>query len=294
MSERRWTPEQLPDLAGRRIVITGAASGIGLAAARVLAARGAELVVGEVALERARAAIDFPADLRRLDLADPASIREFAAGLPGPIDALVNNAGIMGVPLERTRGGIERHLAVNHLGHFALTGRLLDRIVGRVVTVSSDAHRFGRLRLDDPGAERGYLPLLAYADSKLANLLFAGELARRLQAAGSTVRSIAVHPGFVDTPIQARSGRPLQDRAARLLVRLAAQSAQQGAWPILYALAADLPSDACIGPDGPLGLRGHPVAARRARRARDRRLAEQLWALSEQLTGLRYQLPSPD
>ena len=280
-----WTADHLPD---RRIIITGASSGIGLAAARQLARRGAHVIAAVRDLAKARRVLDAAADLRELNLADLASVRAFAAGCDGPIDVLINNAGVMGVPLQRTPDGFELQLGTNHLGHFALTGLLLDRIRERVITVASGAHRIGTIRLDDLNWTREYRPWPAYGQSKLANLLFTSELQRRLSAAGSAVRAIAVHPGYAATALQSKTQDRVQDALMRLLNQVIAQSDEQGAWPTLYAVVADIPGDAYVGPGGWGELRGSPKLVDRSAAARDTATARQLWALSEELTGVRY------
>ena len=203
MSNARWTAADLPDMTGRTVVVTGASSGIGAATARALAAAGATVVlaVRDVAKgELVAATFTGRAEVRELDLASLASIRAFAAAWTGDLDILVNNAGIMMVPEGRTADGFERQIGTNHLGPFALTNLLLPRITDRVVTVSSNAHERGRIDLDDLNWERRpYRASQAYSDSKLANLLFTFELQRRLAAAGSSVRALAVHPGMVRT-----------------------------------------------------------------------------------------------
>ena len=198
-SSAKWTAQDLPRLDGRTFVVTGANSGIGFAAARELGRAGARVVlaVRDVAKgEAAAAAIDGETEVRELDLADLASVRAFADAWEGDLDVLVNNAGVMAVPEQRTKDGFEMQLGTNHLGHFALTNLLLPHVRDRVVVVASGAHRIGSIHLDDLNWERhGYSRWRAYGQSKLANLLFMSELQRRLDDAGSSIRVLAAHPG---------------------------------------------------------------------------------------------------
>jgi NAD(P)-dependent dehydrogenase (short-subunit alcohol dehydrogenase family) len=296
MSPPRWTAADLPDLAGRTAIVTGANSGIGLAAARELARAGARVVlaVRDVAKgEAAAATVDGRREVRELDLADLASVRAFAAAWTGDVDLLVNNAGVMATPPGRTADGFELQLATNHLGPFALTNLLLDRVRDRVVTVASDAHRIGRIDLDDPNWERRrYHAWRAYGQSKLANLLFTLELQRRLAEAGSPVRALAAHPGYASTNLQSHTGSRVQNAFMAVGNRVLAQSDQQGAWPTLYAATADLPGGAYVGPGGWRGMRGHPTLAPRSAAAGNAETARRLWALSERLTGVAYRAPA--
>jgi len=236
--------------------------------------------------ERAAARMPGSAEVRRLDLADLASVGEFAAGT-GQIAVLVNNAGVMATPLRRTRDGFELQIGTNHLGHFALTGLLLDRISDRVVTVSSSAHRLGRIRLDDLNWEhRRYQRWLAYGQAKLANLLFTYELQRQLAAAGSTRTALAAHPGYAATNLQSHT-ESIQGRLMGTANRVLAQSAEMGALPTLYAATvADLPGGSYIGPDGPFEQRGYPKRVRSNKRSHDEVTAAGLWTLSQTLTGV--------
>jgi NAD(P)-dependent dehydrogenase (short-subunit alcohol dehydrogenase family) len=244
--------------------------------------------------EEAAATMTGAAEVRALDLADLASVRAFAAGWDGPIDVLVNNAGVMAVPFERTADGFERQIATNHLGPFALTNLLLDRVTDRVVTVASSAHRLGGLDVDDLVWERRrYDRWKAYGQSKLANLLFTLELQRRLAEAGSDVRAVAAHPGYARTHLQARTGNRLQDAAMVVLNRVVAQPAERGAWPTLHAATGDLPGAAYVGPDGPAEMRGAPRLVARSAAASDEGLARRLWEASERLTGVAFGLTAP-
>ena len=209
----RWTAADLPDLHDRTVVVSGANSGIGLVTAREVARAGARVVLAVRDEGRGRAAaatIDGDSEVRRLDLADLASVRQFAETWTGDVHVLINNAGVMAVPRQRTADGFEMHIGTNHLGPFALTNLLLANIVDRVVTLSSGVHRMGRIALDDLNWERRrYSPWPAYAQSKLANLLFTLELDRRLTAAKSSVRAVAAHPGYAATNLQSHAGNPI-------------------------------------------------------------------------------------
>jgi NAD(P)-dependent dehydrogenase (short-subunit alcohol dehydrogenase family) len=291
----KWTSADLPDLAGNTYVVTGANSGIGLAAARELARAGGRVVLA--VRDRAKgdaAAAQLPgnAEARELDLADLASVRAFAGGWgDAPIAALIDNAGVMATPLRRTADGFELQFGTNHLGHFALTNLLLPHIAERVVVVSSTGHRMGAIDLDDLNWERRtYRTWSAYGQSKLANLLFVSELQRRLAEVGSPVRAMAAHPGYAATNLQFHSGRRVMDIIGELGNRLLAQSAEQGAWPTLYATVADIPGDSFVGPGGFQEQRGHPKLVGRSARAKDANMARALWERSEQLTGVTFPL----
>ena len=237
MSTSKWTAADLPALEGRTIVVTGANSGIGRVAARELSRAGARVILAVRDTAKGEAAVaGFPGtvEVRRLDLADLASIREFAQAWQGDLDVLINNAGVMATPERRTKDGFELQIGTNHLGHFALTNLLLPRIGDRVVTVSSTAHRMGRIRLDDLNWERRrYQRWPAYGQSKLANLLFTSALQRRLEAAGSEVRAVAAHPGYAATNLQQHTGSLIQNTFMAISNRLFAQSDEMGALPTL-------------------------------------------------------------
>ena len=284
-----WTAADIPDQTGRAVVVTGANSGLGAAAARALAAAGASVVLACRTTskgERAAASMTGDVTVRRLDLADLASVREFAEAT-GPIDVLINNAGIMAVPQGRTADGFEQQFGTNFLGHFALTGLLLPRITDRVVTLSSGAHRMGRIDLDDLNWERRrYRRWLAYGQSKLADLMFAYELARRLEAAGSPVRSVAAHPGYAATELQSHT-ESFQDRLMQLGNRVLAQDAAAGALPELYAATMpDVRNGEFYGPDGIGEVRGSPRRVGSSGASKDTRVAERLWERATELTGV--------
>jgi NAD(P)-dependent dehydrogenase (short-subunit alcohol dehydrogenase family) len=290
-SGTRWTSADIPDQAGRTIVVTGANSGLGLVTARALAAAGARVVCAcrtTAKGEAAMAGAPGTWEVRPLDLADLSSVAKFAVDLAGPVDVLINNAGLMAVPMQRTADGFEMQFGTNHLGHFALTGHLLPRITDRVVTLSSFMHRIGRIRRDDLNWHRGYQRWLAYGQSKLANLMFAYELQHRLLAAGSTVRSMAAHPGYASTNLMGRTGT-FQDGFATVFTRAVAQSAEMGALPELYAATvADLPGGSYIGPGGPGEMRGYPRPVGSTGASHDRVVQRELWTASEHLTGVQF------
>jgi NAD(P)-dependent dehydrogenase (short-subunit alcohol dehydrogenase family) len=285
----KWTVADLPDQSARTVIVTGANSGIGLAAARAFAAAGARVILACRNVDKGKAAAAALADtveVRALDLANLASVREFATSIDEPIDVLVNNAGVMAVPLRRTADGFESQFGTNHLGHFALTGLLLDQVRERVVTVSSTVHWMGRIDLDDPNWERKrYRRWMAYSQSKLANLMFAYELARRLTAAGSPVTSQAAHPGYASTNLQSHT-ESLLDQVMALGNSTVAQSAAMGALPTLYAATVDLPNGSFVGPGGLTGQHGYPKVVRSSSASHDTGVAASLWTLSEELTGV--------
>jgi NAD(P)-dependent dehydrogenase (short-subunit alcohol dehydrogenase family) len=297
-----WTAADIPDQHGRTIVVTGANSGLGFQTSLELARHGAHVVLACRNLDKGREAQERIAaqapgastELRALDLADLASVRAFAEALETDrIDVLINNAGVMALPRRQTPQGFELQLGTNHLGHFALTGLLLDRIGERVVTLSSGAHRMGKMNFDDLQGERRYFRWSAYGQAKLANLLFALELQRRLDQAGVDLLSVAAHPGYAATNLQLQSsqmtGNPLDRMVNRVLNATVAQSGAMGALPTLYAATVpDLPGGAYVGPDGVAEMRGHPQLTVPSARARDAGTAARLWDVSEELTGVRY------
>jgi NAD(P)-dependent dehydrogenase (short-subunit alcohol dehydrogenase family) len=290
MSSSKWTAADLPALDGRTIVVTGANSGLGRVTARELARAGARVILavrdtakGEAAATEMPGAVE----VRPLDLADLGSVRAFAGAWEGDLDVLVNNAGVMATPERRTSDGFELQIATNHLGPFALTNLLLPHITDRVVTVSSGMHRTGKIRLDDLNWEHGrYQRWAAYNQSKLANLLFTGELQRRLDAAGSAVRAVAAHPGYAATNLQHQTGNAVEDVLMTIGNWVFAQTDEMGALPILYAATQDLPGNSYVGPDGFQEGRGHPKLVGRSAAANDAETARRLWELSERLTGV--------
>jgi NAD(P)-dependent dehydrogenase (short-subunit alcohol dehydrogenase family) len=295
----RWTANDLPDQSGRTVIVTGANSGIGLAAAKALVGAGAHVVFAVRDTDRGRAAVETvtgsgsgSTEVRRLDLADLGSVREFAQAWDGPIDILINNAGIMMVPEGKTADGFERQFGTNHLGHFALTNLLLPQITDRVVTVSSGAHRWGggKMYFDNPNLTGNYNPTRAYAQSKLSNLLFTSELQRKLTEAGSPVRANAAHPGWAATNLQSHGKNPLFRSMMVAGNKVLAQNSAAGALPTLYAATQDLPGDSFIGPDGIGEMRGHPKLVGRSDSAQNAEYAARLWILSEELTGASFPL----
>ena len=294
MTPSPWTAADLPDLRGRTAIVTGANSGIGRVAALELAHAGAAvtLAVRDTAKGQAAAAtMTGNVTVRPLDLADLVSVREFAHATEGPVDLLVDNAGIMATPQGRTADGFELQIGTNHLGHFALTNLLLLQITNRVVVVSSSLHTSGRIDLDDLNWQRrSYKPWAAYSQSKLANLLFALELQRRLTQAGSAVRVTAAHPGYAATNLQGRTSNRTTNFFTAIANRLVAQSDTMGALPTLYAATADIPGGTYIGPDGFRHQRGHPAVDHPAPQALDAATARRLWDLSEQLTSVSWPL----
>ncbi|SFF37343.1 NAD(P)-dependent dehydrogenase, short-chain alcohol dehydrogenase family [Fontimonas thermophila] len=306
----RWTAAAITPQHGKRYIVTGANSGLGLETTIALAASGAQVIMACRTPSRAEPAL---AEVRRrvpqaqvafmpLDLADLASVRAFAEAYlreHNRLDGLINNAGVMALPFQKTRDGFEMQIGTNHFGHFALTGLLFECLratpQSRIVTVASLAHRWTRgLDLDDPHfTRRPYNKWDAYSKSKLANLVFTFELDRRLRAAGIDIVAVAAHPGYSATNLMFVG--PAQERSAlgRLVMRIGnalfSQSAAMGALPILYAAtAADVRSGDYIGPDGWRELRGYPRKVGCRRSARDPKLGARLWALSEQATGVRY------
>jgi NAD(P)-dependent dehydrogenase (short-subunit alcohol dehydrogenase family) len=295
MTTSTWSTDDIPpDQSGRTAIVTGANSGIGRAAATALAARGARVVLAVRNAEKgASAAAGMPGtvELRALNLADLGSVRAFAEGWEGDIDLLINNAGVMIPPLTRTADGFELQFGTNHLGHFVLTNLLLEHVSGRVVTVSSTAHRMGKIDFDDLNWERkSYRAWRAYGQSKLANLLFTAELQRRLTAAGSAVLATAAHPGYASTNLQFHSENRLFEIIGSVGNRLVAQDENGGSLPTLYAAVADVPGNSFAGPGGFMEQRGAPKLVGRSKAAQDGGVARRLWDVSEQLTAVRFPL----
>ena len=284
---------EVPRQDGRRFVVTGASSGIGLETAKALAAAGASVVLAVRNPDKGRAAAEQmtgEVEVQQLDVADLSSVRAFADAT-GPLDVLVNNAGVLGLPFGLSPDGVELHLATNHLGHFALTNLLLPRISDRVVVVGSASHRSGELDLDDLGWERRrYGAFAAYGASKLANLLFLAELQRRLTAVGSTLRVTGAHPGTTSTAITSSSASWPKKMVGKYGHRLVGMPPWQGALPTLYAATMDVPGNTYLGPHRLREMVGWPTPVGRSERALDPDLAKALWAESERLSGVAFPL----
>ncbi|MFC0314455.1 oxidoreductase [Gordonia phosphorivorans] len=287
-----WSIADMPDQRGRRIVVTGANSGLGEQTARALGRAGADVVLACRNVEKAQRVADeigANATVAALDLADLGSVRAFADGFEGA-DVLVNNAGVMALPLGRTADGFEMQIGTNFLGHFALTGLILDRIGDRVVTLSSLAHNVARLDIDDLNWERRkYNRWVAYGDSKIADLMMALELADRLRQAGSSTVSLAAHPGYAATELQTRTESPIDWVMKLGNMTPLAQSASDGALPTLYAATApDAANGTFYGPGSLGGMRGAPAVAGYRSVADDPAVRGRLWATAEELTGVSY------
>jgi NAD(P)-dependent dehydrogenase (short-subunit alcohol dehydrogenase family) len=308
MSPTTWNADQIPDLAGKTLIVTGGNSGLGYETARELARHRARVVIACRSAGKARAAIEQiraenpGADVSAgaLDLASLASVRSFASGFLAEhelLHGLINNAGVMALPRCETVDGFEMQLGTNHFGHFALTGWLLPVLLAtpgsRVVSLSSSVHRTGRMRWDDLHGQRSYYKWTAYGQSKLANLLFAFELQRRLEAKRAQTISVACHPGYAATNLQFAGprmlGSSLREAGMGLLNRVMAQSAAMGALPTLYAATApDVRGGEYFGPGGFAEMWGPPKRVSSSRRSQNAADAARLWEISEEATGVRY------
>lgn len=294
----QWKAQDIPDQTGRVAIVTGSNSGIGFETARELARKGATVVLACRSESRGREAVariraeqpQADVQFRALDLADLDQVSVFAEDFLADfdrLDLLINNAGVMMPPASKTKQGFELQFGVNHLGHFALTGHLIERLNttpgSRVVVVSSLAHRQGKMNFDDLDFEAGYRSMAAYGQSKLSNLLFARELQRRLEAAGATVQVTAAHPGWTVTNLQQHTG------LFRMLNPLFGMRAPQGALPTLYAATApEAENGGYYGPGGLTEMRGYPRPARTTSDVDDRQQAARLWEVSERRTGVQY------
>ena len=304
-----WTTDRIPDLSGRTAIVTGANSGLGFETAFELARHGTQVVLACRDLEKAAATTaaihaahpEAVVESLQLDLADLASVRAFAEKFLSShreLHLLCNNAGVMALPLRRTADGFEMQFGTNHLGHFALTGLLIECLMrtpdARIVTTSSTAHKIGRLNFDDLQWERSYSRVRAYGQSKLANLLFAYELQRRLAASGANTISLACHPGYAATNLQLAgprmAGSSWQERASQWANRVFAQSAAMGALPMLYAVASpDARGGDYIGPSDYLESWGYPKKVQSSGRSHDAEAGQRLWTVSESLTAVRFE-----
>jgi NAD(P)-dependent dehydrogenase (short-subunit alcohol dehydrogenase family) len=307
-----WSAADTGDLTGRIALVTGANSGIGYETTRVLADHGAHVIMACRDSEKAARARDkleskldrSSLELLDLDLADLASVRagaERVLARHARLDLLVNNAGIMGTPYRLSADGVELQMATNHLGHFALTGLLLDRLVtterSRIVAVSSHMHRLGRIRPDDVATTKPRNAWIQYSTTKLANLLFVAELSRRLEAAGFRTMALAAHPGWTRSNLAGSGAALSTSRVRRRLSRVAGanlgQSAGGGALPVLCAATSShVHNGQYVGPGGAFQMFGPPRLVRPSRRARDPEMAARLWGTSEALTGVHYSVPA--
>lgn len=302
LSASGWIADHVSSQVGRTFVVTGANSGLGLETVRALGALGGKVIMTARDLGKGERALDdllaeqpeAKIELRSLDLADLDSVREFAATVDD-LDVLINNAGVMMPPHGRTRQGYELQFGVNHLGHFALTGMLLERLArskdGRVVTVSSNLHKRGRIHFDDLHGEQDYGRTKYYAQSKLANVVFALELHRRLRTNGIPVRSVLAHPGYSATNLQSAGPTGVGKLLMKATTRVFAQDAVMGSLPQLYAATGvDVESGQFYGPDGRGESKGFPTIVEPLDDARDRELGKRLWDISEDLTRVRIPL----
>ncbi len=305
---RRWTVEDIPSLQGKVALITGANSGIGFEAALALAGKQAQVILGVRNAEKGQTAMRKISSLypqakleaMPLDLADLNSIKQFSETFDhqySKLDILINNAGIMAIPFQRTIDGFERQFGTNHLGHFALTGRLMPVILAapaaRVVTVSSVNHIFGRIDFDNLDGTKSYGPWGAYNRSKLANLLFVYQLQRWFQARQARAISVGCHPGYSATHLQIVGPQVTGSKALEALMQWAnktfAQSATMGALPALFAATAEgVQGGDYIGPQGLGGMGGFPGKARSSHRSHETAVAQRLWEVSEKLTGVTF------
>lgn len=302
----KWTSDRIGELKGKRIIITGASHGIGFETARVLASKGADLVLavrnrekGEKAAARIMPVNGHqPVSVMQLDLADLESVRRFAeeyAARFDRLDVLINNAGVMVPPYSLTKNGFELQFGTNHLGHFALTAHLLPLLtatpLSRVVITSSIAARNARIDFNNLDGSKGYNPMRFYRQSKLSNLLFAVELQNRFERAADSTISVACHPGISVTNLLSRGSERETGQVMKTLMRIVAQPADKGALPTLFAATnPDLRGGEFIGPDGTRNHKGYPVLTNDAARLYKADLASRLWEISESLTGIKYSI----
>jgi NAD(P)-dependent dehydrogenase (short-subunit alcohol dehydrogenase family) len=298
--KKKWTDDDTTDQSDRIAIVTGSNSGIGYETARALTKKGARVILavrnqeaGNAAADRIRSTVsDATIETMHLDLSSLASVRSFTDRLQKThekLDLLINNAGVMIPPFSKTQDGFELQFGTNHLGHFALTGLLADLIQStpssRIVNVASQAHRYGDIRFDDLNREKEYKPWSAYGQSKLANLLFTYELQRKLSRQGSTTIAVAAHPGWTATNLQRHAG------FIDFLNRFFAQGSRAGSWPTLYAATApDVGGADYYGPSGFYEMRGYPKKVESNDKSRDEAVAARLWRVSEELTGVPFNL----
>ncbi len=298
--KKKWTEDDITDQSGKVVIITGANSGIGYEAARALAQENAKVILAVRNLDAGSAAVEritsetptAKCEVMHLDLSSLKSVRSFVEAFRRKyekLDRLINNAGVMIPPYSKTDDGFELQFGTNHLGHFALTGLLLDMILttpdSRIVTVSSMAHRYGDITFDDLNREADYKPMPTYGQSKLANLLFTYELQRKLEEKKKSTIAVAAHPGWTATDLQRHSG------LINFFNRFFAQTPREGAWPTLYAATVeDVKGSDYFGPDGFYEMRGHPKKVESNDKSHDEAVARRLWSVSEELTGVRFPL----
>ncbi|MFE7030067.1 SDR family NAD(P)-dependent oxidoreductase [Streptomyces sp. NPDC057621] len=284
MHTNSWTADELPDLTGRTVVVTGAGRGLGLITARELARAGARVVLGVRDTDKARRAVaDLPGtfDIRPLDVSDLTSVRAFADAWTGDIDILINNAGVMDIPAARTADGLDLQTTTNYTGPFLLTTLLLPHFTDRVVHITSELHKQGKIDLDDlDWRTRKHNGMQAYQASKLAVVLFSLELQRRLTATGSPVRSVLASPGIARTSLAAQSKSNVVNRFTFLT-----NDPERGALSVLYAATQDVPGNAYVGPDGLGGFKGSPALRRPGRAGLDPAMAGRLWDATADLVG---------
>ncbi len=299
-----WNTEQIGSLKGKEVIITGGSSGIGLEAAKILAVKGATVTLAVRNVEKAKRIIekfrsenpDVTMTFMHLDLADLKSIKDFADQYLSSHDhlhILINNAGVMIPPYRKTKDGFESQFGTNHLGHFALTARLLPLLLAtphsRIVTTSSLAARKGKIYFENLDGSKGYERMKFYRQSKLANLLFAIELQQRLKRAGTSAISVACHPGISVSNLMSRGSGKETSPLFKKMMRIVAQPARKGALPTLYAATyPELAGGEYIGPDGPGNRKGNPVQTSEASKLFKTELSERLWKVSEDLTGIKF------
>lgn len=281
----KWTPAEMPTMTGKTVVVTGATSGIGLITAREFAAAGAHVVLAVRNVQKGHEVATVMAgdiEVRQLDVSDLTNVRAFADAWTGSLDVLVNNAGVMDIPLSRSRDGLDVQTATNSFGPFLLTNLLLPHITDRVVWVTSQLHRMGHLNLEDLNWEsRTYKPMDAYNDSKLQIVLFSLELQRRLSTAGSSVRSVLAHPGIATTTLAAHSSSNSINRFSFLL-----NDPEHGALPTLFAATQNVDGNAYVGPDGFGSIKGNPKVRKPGKAGLDPEGAPTLWAAVSTMVGL--------